>query len=114
MIEVASFSYLFGQNANFDGYAIFDCRQLPDPEGLGIGSNGTDNKVQAYVFGKSGSLASQMIQSAVNAAHESDNLAFGCHAGKNRSVAMAQLTSTMLYLLGIEHRVTHWNLGYWL
>lgn len=114
MIEIASFSYLFGQNEQFDGYTVIDCRVLPDPEGKGIGANGTDRAVQSYVYGEMGGPASELFHSAILAVRDGENVAFGCLAGKNRSVAMAELVSAELTFTGISHRVTHWNLSWWL
>lgn len=90
-----------------DHFVIFDCRNLADPEGRGIGPNGTDAKVQEWVWH---GVDPQMFASIQTAIHQSRDLAFGCYAGKNRSVAMAEWAAKYARHLGpidLEHRDLH-------
>lgn len=106
--EIVSFSFAMGQDNLVKEYtAIYDCRHLPDPQGKGVGSDGTDVAVQNYVFRNS--PAAIMVADALDVLAKGGTVAFGCHAGKNRSVSLAEVTFREALKagfgesLGIEH-----------
>lgn len=115
-MKICSFSYGWGQELQIiaDGnWTVFDCRGLADPEGRGIGSNGKDEKVQGWIFDMSDGIQ-RMLVPIMMAVEDGEDLAFGCYAGKNRSVAMAEYAlryarSIASGPIEIEHR----NLKLW-
>lgn len=115
MIKIYSFSYYFGQDADVEdmGCKLFDCRHLPDPQGLGHGFSGKEKSVQDYVFqdGKADGLLRLVTADIIT--YKYTLVAFGCIAGKNRSVSMAERLKDHLEDFGIEAEVEHLALPIW-
>lgn len=114
MRQVCSFSFAWGQEQEVenDGFVVFDCRDLPDPEGKGIGANGTDLRVRQWVIQNSDAAKSRLMDAA-DIVKDGGSVAFGCFAGKNRSVAMAEALTETIGHLGYEVGVHHRNLHEW-
>lgn len=95
--------------------AIIDCRGLPDPEGLGIGVNGTVTDVQSWVTDGAPEQTKELLSIALEESQnpEVDIIAFGCLAGKNRSVAMAECFAKILDERGEEYQLEHRALHFW-
>lgn len=109
--EIVSFSFAMGQDNLVKDYtAVYDCRHLPDPQGKGVGPDGTDTAVQNYVF--KNSPAAIMVADALDVLAKGGTVAFGCHAGKNRSVSLAEVTlrEALKNELGVS--VEHLGQGY--
>ncbi len=124
MSKIYSFSYAAGQLAEVEAdclwneeLVVFDCRNLPDPEGLGVGPDGRDEFVQHYVTSTQESATIQ--QDAIQALKAGHSVAFGCYAGKNRSVAMAEILAITVGIAKPDHRgLKRWEQaerdGFWL
>jgi RNase adaptor protein for sRNA GlmZ degradation len=109
MSKIYSFSFYFEQDKDLDDFtAILDCRELDDPEGLDVGPDGLDESVQAYVCDNED--AETLFKAADMLTRRGFNVAFGCHAGKNRSVAMAERYNERC---GYVHEVVHLSLDQW-
>jgi UPF0042 nucleotide-binding protein len=115
-ISVLSFGYKYG--LPFDADLVFDVRFLPNPhfvEHLRAGS-GNDHPVQEYI------LASQVTQAFLKQCFEFVQflipqyeregkayltIAFGCTAGRHRSVTVANLLHQQLANQGYQMTLTH-------
>lgn len=115
-MRIFTFSFAAGQEELLpDMTVVIDCRGLPDPEGFGVGPDGRDFAVQNYVCNNP--VAELLLARAYDAAaNRHMNIAFGCYAGKNRSVAMAErfadrfvTSDPVLEHLGLEL----WDNGEW-
>lgn len=110
MPRIASFSFAQGQEAQMGDFRIYDCRALPDPEGQGIGENGTDPAIQDWIRQNS-VMAVKYLMAAHNDLKSGFNVAFGCYAGKNRSVALACLLYERASQEGLDVDLTHYGKG---
>jgi RNase adaptor protein for sRNA GlmZ degradation len=125
MSKIYSFSYAMNQLSEVEHdvlwneeLVVFDCRGLPDPEGLGVGPDGRDWAVQEYVT--SNLIATDFLKAAFGALLQGHSVAFGCYAGKNRSVAMAEtLANSLPEYVEPDHRgLKKWDQaerdGFWM
>lgn len=112
--------YSFGQMFNIEDTApkldrckIIDVQNFPDPQGLGIGIDGTDPAVQAYVLDKEENrfIKKGVLKTAELHALNKHDVAFRCYAGKNRSVAFAEVFARMLRDQGFNVNVEHLTLA---
>ena len=109
MIRIYSFSYMFRQDAFKiirDCDLIVDCRDLPDPQGKGIGESGLEEEIRNYVFadGRADGILEDVIF------RQDLNIAFGCTGGKNRSVSLAEELAHRLRMMGLEDTIHGgWN-----
>lgn len=111
--------YSFGQMFNIETSPeisrckIIDVQNFPDPQGLGIGIDGTDPAVQAYVLDKEENrfIKKGVLTTAELHALNRHDVAFRCYAGKNRSVAFAEVFAKMLRDQGFKVNVQHLTLA---
>lgn len=111
-IEVVSFAYRLDQDKKLHHHfgdrplVVYDCRHLPNPHNSELRDrDGRDADVKAFVFDVDGTSAKAeaVVRRAIAEAassgwnwHDTPVLAFGCIGGKHRSVAVAEVTHTML------------------
>ena len=107
-VKVLSFSYRDFEAPEAAGLVI-DCRRLPnpyrDPDMRPM--TGKDERVQRYLLetGEAQALADETLACL----HEKPGsvVAFGCHGGRHRSVAMAEMFAATLrdqgYTVDVEH-----------
>ena len=91
----------------------FDCRSLRNPHSQRDlrDLDGRDVRVQAFVLGDPD--APELLRKASTAAHADPNgtIAFFCHGGFHRSVAMAEILATTLRVDGVSVQVEHLAIG---
>ena len=111
VINIRSFGEMFGINP--EGYVIVDVQDFPDPQGKGIGTDGTDLVIQEYVLGNQNisKRAREVLTFAELNALYGKNIAFRCYAGKNRSVAFAEVLARILtdqgFKVDLQHLTRH-------
>ena len=120
MIEIVSFSYMMNMDIPLEnnGFHLIDCRELPDPQGLGYGFSGQEQAIQEYVF--QDAEAEKLVSVGYNLIllerydkNKSIKIAFGCEGGKNRSVSCAEVLSSLLSKEGTEHKLEHLAIPFW-
>ena len=113
MITLNSFGFRTGQLPR--AQVVVDCRALPNPHRrLDLRPRtGLDAEVQAYVF-STASAAEMLVQlrSGVLGGSIMDGsvIAFGCHGGRHRSVAMAERFRLLLVADGHDVSIEHLGL----
>lgn len=107
VINIRSFGEMFGINP--EGYVVVDVQGFPDPQGKGVGTDGTDPAIQDYVLGNESTAkqAKEVLAFAELNALYGKNIAFRCYAGKNRSVAFAEVFAKMLADQGFKVDIQH-------
>ena len=107
-MRIVSFGYRDAAPALREGLAVLDCRSMRNPHSVARlrRLDGRDPRVQAYVAADP--CCANLLEAAAMAARAGKDVAYGCHGGRHRSVAMAMLLQAKLAAVGvcatIEHR----------
>jgi hypothetical protein len=108
------YSYAAGLNqtvvASKKPLQMIDVRSLPDPEGLGIGLDGRDEEVQSWIREQDPNAWIAVMGIAIQAMNDDFDIAFASYAGKNRSVAVAEVFKRIAISLGHPAQVHHLGL----
>ena len=119
LVSVASFGYRFGVPSDAD--LVFDVRFLPNPHFVPSlrPFSGKDPKVAKYVrsFPQTGQflrrirdLLKYLMPHYIHEGKSYLTIAFGCTAGRHRSVMMAEAIHKELKRMGYEAKVSHRDL----
>ena len=113
MIVIYSFSYRDG-GVPAEADAVFDVRSLPNPHGVpGLRRlDGRNPAVRTWLLTQSAHTARMLADAfAFTIRCRGESVAFGCHGGRHRSVALAGMLSILLEQIGVNSEVRHLALG---
>ena len=111
MITIRTFGYKH-ENPRLTSAFVLDCRGLPNPHAVPELKllTGLDEVVQHYVARESEDFQALMFRGGIYAEHidnTGDTLLIGCHGGRHRSVAVAEILAKHLRNIGLDVSVTH-------
>jgi UPF0042 nucleotide-binding protein len=107
MSEIRLLSFGFKHGPQPHDYSIVDCRQLPNPHKLVSMRQltGLDPLVQRYVCRNS--MFQERHPGWISLAKSAGTVAFGCHGGRHRSVAVVEMLAKQLRMSGHDVTVIH-------
>lgn len=105
-IKVSSFGYAKSGPPK-DALSVIDCRALPNPHNVAELRHltGKDNAVKDFLL--KNARTHEVLGAALSRAEGFDSVALGCHGGRHRSVALAEMVTDRLRDAGYEVELDH-------
>jgi UPF0042 nucleotide-binding protein len=111
VIKLRSFSYKdpFCTRHFGVGCVVLDCRKLPNPHSVQElrALDGRDAKVQQWMIDQGIEKVGVYVGHGLAQAQAGLKVSFGCHGGRHRSVAIAEMAAACLRDLGHQVEVEH-------
>lgn len=108
-MKIRSFSYRDSGWPTEPGWALIDCRSLPNPHNDQIlrKLDGRDLKVRKFLVANASPRLFDLMATATHAMDVGLNVAFGCFGGRHRSVCLAEMLAEEASRRGLDYTVEH-------